>query len=85
MRYDSPVWTVEREAILRNLIDEGFSARQIAQRINDLTGSAFSRNAVIAKVHRHNLEFKRKTRPITIIVPKQEPYKPSGIRIRLWR
>jgi GcrA cell cycle regulator len=57
VRSTSP-WPVERENLLRELFDRGFSAAQIADRM----GGSISRSAVIGKLHRLKLTREKKHR-----------------------
>lgn len=58
-------WTAERVELLTKLWAEGFSARQIAEKLGGVT-----RNAVIGKAHRLNLQ--RGAEPVEF-VPEPEP------------
>jgi hypothetical protein len=49
-------WTEEREDLARRYRAQGYSAAQVAKMVNTLTGSSFSRNAVIGKLIRMNAE-----------------------------
>ena len=53
-------WTIEREKKLRELWKKGHSASQIASMLGDTT-----RNAVIGKAHRLNLEARTASRKST--------------------
>jgi GcrA cell cycle regulator len=55
-------WTTEREEKLRELWKKGYTASQIANLIGDTT-----RNAVIGKAHRLNLEARAASKKITKI------------------
>ena len=55
-------WTPEREAKLKDLWKKGHSASQIATLIGDTT-----RNAVIGKAHRLNLEARAVSKKITTL------------------
>lgn len=50
----APLWTEERVARLKALLERGFSAGEIAEAFGDV-----SRNAIIGKVHRLGLAFTR--------------------------
>lgn len=51
-------WTDERVALLRELKTQALSNADIAQKINEQTGSAFSRNAVVGKAMRGGIDGK---------------------------
>jgi GcrA cell cycle regulator len=61
-------WTPERVEILTRLWSEGLSARQIAQKLGGVT-----RNAVIGKAHRLNLQ---RGAPVPEPAPEPEPVVP---------
>ena len=50
-------WTDEMVQMLRELSQEALSATQMAERLGDKFGRKFTRNAIIGKAHRLNLEF----------------------------
>lgn len=53
-------WTVERIDLMKSLYATGISTSIIAAEINGATGSVFTRNAIIGKVHREKLELRGK-------------------------
>lgn len=50
------LWTVERVDLMKALYVTGISASIMASRMNEQTGSTFTRNAIIGKIHREELE-----------------------------
>lgn len=52
-----PTWTDEQDAMLRDCIKEGLTARQVAQRINGTFKTDRSRNAIIGRAQRLKLNF----------------------------
>ncbi len=45
-------WTVEREELLKTLLEAKRSCNWLAREINRQSGSSFTRNAIIGKLHR---------------------------------
>ena len=49
-------WTFEREKMLTALVDEPYTCRWIADEINRLCRTSFTRNSIISKIHRMGLQ-----------------------------
>ena len=49
-------WTFEREKMLTALVDEPYTCRWIADEINRLCRTSFTRNSIISKIHRVGLQ-----------------------------
>lgn len=71
-------WNDARELLLISLIDEPHSCRWLAAEINKRTGSEFTRNSIIGKMHRMGLT---KAQP-KISSRQNRPKKPRNRRIR---
>lgn len=71
-------WTLEREIMLVSLVGSPYSCRWLAAEINKVTGSEFTRNSIISKIHRMGL-----TKAAPENVNRQNrPRKPRNRRIR---
>lgn len=73
-------WTDAQTALLRDLWDGDKPCSVIAATINHETGSRFSRNAIIGRVHRLGLP-----RRVSVKRLPPKPHKPRERRIRLER
>lgn len=71
-------WNIEREVLLVALINSPYSCVWLASEINRLTGSSFSKNAVISKIHRMGLS---KAMP-EVVNRQNRPKKPRNRRVR---
>ena len=73
-------WTPEREQKLKELWKKGHSASQIASMLGDTT-----RNAVIGKAHRLNLEARATSKKTTLKVNAESNVKPEAKTQKLGR
>jgi len=76
-------WTMERVDLLTRLWAEGLSARQIAMKL----GGGVTRNAVIGKAHRLNLQrgvVTPEPRPEPVPVVREEPQIDYGPEVKSW-
>lgn len=72
-------WNPEREALLVSLVGGPFSCKWLAAEINKRTGSVFTRNSIISKIHRMGLV---KNDPL-VIERQERPKKPrDGRKLR---
>lgn len=51
-------WTEEREGIIRRLHALNFSTQEIADKLNELFDTTYSKNAIIGKLHRMRMDGK---------------------------
>lgn len=74
-------WTMEREIMLVSLISSPYSCKWLAAEINKRTGSVFTRNSIIGKIHRMGLAKKAPK----IVSRQNRPKKPRDRRVRVER
>lgn len=67
-------WNPERTAMAVQMVKDGFSASQIGSRLG------CSRNAVIGRLHRLQVTWKRPDRPAGWLPKKQRPPPPKGVQ-----